>query len=349
MNSTNHTINVLVARSPSIIHELQVAKPTFRSRMEERMKRFFHLPKRKLPPFALGLVFFFTVTYIMAIVQVLIQNFSVKRKIDRNLPVFDTGFEVFPYIDEELLPDILVSSLLGFVFLTVFLSRGCSVMISLVRRFLTVLGLVYMIRTVSIAITLLPNPYPQCKASEMGHPMVDALRILAGYTKTCQDCFFSGHSVAISLACLIWFDYLNAKMWVRLLAIPVGATGAFIIISSHFHYSVDVMFGFLISFLIWKYYHSMIHRISRYLVRRKHDLLNKGGVHEIPSWWDLARHFLRNEVGELDCTELEHIERRTKAKDTIHVVSIILTIRFISWYESWDHILHVVPAHYEQV
>jgi membrane-associated phospholipid phosphatase len=337
-------------RSPGLNadHEHITTKP-WKVRLKTSLKNFFYIPPRKIPPFIVGLVFFLMIAYIMAIVQVLIQNFSVKRKIDRNLPVHDVGFEVLPYIDRDTLPDLLVSGMLALSFFSIFISRGCAIMIVLVRRFLTVLAVVYSIRTISIAITLLPNPFPQCKASEMGHPMVDALLILAGYAKTCQDCFFSGHSVAISLASLIWFDYLNARMLFRLLAIPAAIIGAVIIISCHFHYSVDVMFGFLISFLVWKYYHSIIHRISRYLVRRKRDLENKGGIHPV-SWWELARHFLKNEVGEVRCDELLPIEQKKQStKDTFHIVLIVMLLRFVTWYETWDDILVVNHKQYEQV
>jgi hypothetical protein len=322
----------------------------FKTKVTTQVKNFFYVPCRKFPPMIVACIFFISVTYIMAIVQVSIQNFSVKRGIDRNLPIYDVGFEVLPYSNHEHLPDLVVTGLMISVISIIFLNRGLQIFIDLVRRFLTVMGCVYAIRTISISITLLPNPFPQCKASQMGNPAVDALLILIGQTKTCQDCFFSGHSVAICLSVLVWYDYLKARLWIRMLSIPAALIGGFVIISSHFHYSVDVMFGFLISFFVWKYFHSFIHRISRYLVRRKEDLHHQQKHFTPKSWWSLTKHFLKTEVGRVDTNEIKPMENKPML-DSQHVFMTMIVLRFIVWYESWECLLVMESDErvYEQV
>ncbi|KAL0478870.1 sphingomyelin synthase-related protein [Acrasis kona] len=326
-------------------------------RAKSSVLNFFHVPLRKIAPFVSSAIFCIIITYIMAVAQVVVQNYSIKMKVDRNPPVFDLGFKILPYVHHETLPDYLTLGYLGISFLIILFTRKMSVAVDAARRLLIVLGVVFFIRAVSISVTWLPNPFPLCKASELGNPLVEALLILAAQAKTCQDCFFSGHSVAITLSCMLWYDYLNTKIWIRLLAIPAAFIGALVILLCRFHYTVDVIFGFLITFLMWKYYHMFLHRIERYLVKKHVEMLKKQKS-KPPSLYKLAKGFVRREMGQVeecdinyiqDVLKHEPIESHRKGKDDVRTIFVMAVLKAVTWHESWGYLLELPIMHYEQV
>jgi hypothetical protein len=302
----------------------------------QRVKRFFHVPLHKLPPFLISLFFLVGVTYAMAITQVAIEDYAVKHDLNQSARVFDTLFNILPVARDAHLADYFTLGFMGVVLVIVLLNRRLGIMVDIMRRIMFIMAVVYIIRTISISITLLPNPFKLCKSQPVGNYFVEAFYILVGAAQTCHDCFFSGHSVALCLVTMTYFDYLNAPLLVRLLIVPATLAGALIIIATHFHYSVDVLFGYMISFFIWKFFHHIVHHIERFLVRRR--MVEEERI----TYMELSKEFILNEIGQVETKEylrlVEPLERR-RSTDIIHVFLTSILLRAVVWFESLDFLL----------
>jgi len=111
-----------------------------------------------------------------------------------------------------------------------------------------------------------------CTALPMRNIFFLALTVATGFKVTCADVLYSGHTVNFTLAALIWYDYSRlCPLWPekeygvfdkipfnRIFAICWTCAGYFVIIATHFHYTVDVWIGFWMTYFVWSYYHEAI-------------------------------------------------------------------------------------------
>lgn len=116
----------------------------------------------------------------------------------------DLGFAVTPRIPTDFLADwwcygIIVFTLLRFVLTPM---RG-----TIIRRYVLVLGVLFLLRGATIVLTTLPNPQTTCVATATGNTWIEGFLIMFGIHKTCRDMFFSGHTVNMTIACLCWGRY----------------------------------------------------------------------------------------------------------------------------------------------
>lgn len=110
------------------------------------------------------------------------------------------------------------------------------------RRFMFIYGTVWLLRAFSIVLTVLPNPLEQCKAILHPNPFVAAWLLVFDINHTCADVFFSGHAVGITLFVLFWQRY--TKHWFfKIIMWILWVAGCFLIIATHYHYTIDVIFG----------------------------------------------------------------------------------------------------------
>jgi len=76
------------------------------------------------------------------------------------------------------------------------------------RRWLFMLGSLFFLRGISIIVTMLPNPLPNCETEAAKYnPFVGGIKILMGEITTCADVLYSGHTVNLSLCALIWNEF----------------------------------------------------------------------------------------------------------------------------------------------
>ncbi|KAL0477550.1 sphingomyelin synthase [Acrasis kona] len=340
LNMTNSTMYTTTYFGPG----LDDPEPIYTYTKKTIRQRITSILRRKMIPFVCALLFFCLIGYIMSMVQVYVQNLTNRLSLYNDRPIHDRGFVYLPHItDKSHIPDYYVISLFLVTLITIFINRNLLVVIDMCRRTLIIIGLIYIIRTISISITLLPNPYQQCQASPFEGYFYDALMVFLFQKTTCHDCFFSGHTVVISSVSLLWYDYLDCSLLFRLPAIVFAAVGASLIVMCHFHYSVDVMFGLLISYFIWKYYHSGTHRVERWLVRRQQHRWSRNKVVRQP-YTKLAKQFISREIGQVEndkdrrVKKAEPLEHR-KRVDNLNVYLTAAYIRVVIWFESWDDFL----------
>eukprot|EP00744_Colponema_vietnamica_P009424 GILI01013399.1.p1 GENE.GILI01013399.1~~GILI01013399.1.p1 ORF type:complete len:266 (-),score=41.86 GILI01013399.1:329-1126(-) len=119
------------------------------------------------------------------------------------------------------------------------------------------MGTMYSLRGISVIVTGLSNPYPPCQPLISKGAVETALNIMAGKNFTCGDVFFSGHTIYMTCMALVWQDYtpnriLKAWVWIA------TCGGYLVIICTHFHYTLDVLYGAALTASVWRFYHHII-------------------------------------------------------------------------------------------
>ena len=174
-------------------------------------------------------------------------------------PLLDVGFAVLPYIPSKSvgfsIPDLCSLGSATLIAVGIVFQFDPSSACILLRRVLLISGIAYLGRTFSVPLTLLPNPDAGCRAAL--HPdsfLLSVLLVPFGSTVTCADVFYSGHTIPITCALLVWKDYMRYSR-VRVLGFIISTAALFGIIATHFHYTVDVFYGVVVTLVVWRMYH----------------------------------------------------------------------------------------------
>jgi len=217
-----------------------------------------------------------------------------------NVPAADWALDV-----SEILIIISTTSILVLVFFhryrydMMLPPRWCDVkMLSdrrsiVMRRLFFLLGLLYLMRSITMYVTVLPvasTTYycsPKTNNTDAGVIIVRALRILLGLPlyplcipwKTilifhiefegmglsingqhvfCGDYIYSGHTVILTVTSLVIQEYTPQK-WYPLHALSwvVTLIGVIFVMVAHGHYTIDVLIAYYITTRLWWIYHTL--------------------------------------------------------------------------------------------
>jgi len=196
-----------------------------------------------------------------------------------NVTLWDVSFKYLPYVKTTTPCDVFAAGAPLFCILRFAVMPGpMSLRWTIVCRYLTIWGILWFCRAFTIVTTPLPNPDKSCKP-KITFPDSIFMEALANMPflpmfseMTCQDILYSGHTVALTLATLITVKYVRHAPWLSpsndwcsvstacsITWAIATLTGYFFIIASHFHYTVDVLVGSLMTVLVFNYYHTCIH------------------------------------------------------------------------------------------
>lgn len=251
-------------------------KPSRSRRLYARISPYF--------PLILSGVYMFFCTYFNNVLQVYGQ-YALDDKadtIDPN-PLPDIGHRILPHWAYTQICDYWVIAAYVITFLRfVFVPK---LRVLALRRYFTIHGTMFLLRGVSIFVTQLTVPQAGCEATVSGSPWVEALWIMTGHHQTCSDIMFSGHTTALTVLALIWTNYTRGEEWracygqnvpgfclPQLDAVndPISCTptvtlvwlyaiaGYVLIIDTHFHYTVDTFIAFVLTQLLFRWYHSYL-------------------------------------------------------------------------------------------
>ncbi|KAF4656368.1 hypothetical protein FOZ61_007018 [Perkinsus olseni] len=174
-------------------------------------------------------------------------------------PLPDLGFELLPYISSDYqgvrIPDVCMTLCVLGAAIMIFVKFGFDQGTIVLKRTLLLGAIGYTGRALSVPMTQLPNPDGSCKAVlDWNYPLLSILLVPFGLAHTCADVFYSGHSISVTLATMVWWDY-SSSMASRLFGLVWGLLTLTIIIATHFHYTIDVVYGVVITFAAWRLYH----------------------------------------------------------------------------------------------
>jgi hypothetical protein len=246
-------------------------------------------------PFCFSFVFFFVTLYINSLVQVWA---------DRNSPNWlpalpDIGHKLLPYWTFYSINNYYLLAAFVLVIIRYIFQRDIRLIV--LRRWLFLQAVMFIMRSISIYVTSLSVPLPGCNTTAVGSPPIEAFYIMAMIHATCGDVLFSGHTVTLTLCALAWTTYSKGEehypirwLWSRItgnreivrgrpgwLFPKLDSTGDplsfyittlfvwtftiigyLFIIATRFHYTVDVFLGYLLSKLTWDTYHYYIKSLA---------------------------------------------------------------------------------------
>mmetsp|Transcript_52562 Transcript_52562/g.112090 ORF Transcript_52562/g.112090 Transcript_52562/m.112090 type:complete len:402 (+) Transcript_52562:159-1364(+) len=246
-----------------------------------------------LPRLFVAILFFATGAYLNCISQAwLEQNIAgYYEKLcagplaDDDKALWDVTFKMLPKVRSTKPADCFAA--LGPIILVVrfvLIPGPLSLRWTIARRWLTIWGMVWFTRSLTIIVTPLPNPDRSCEPiiTWPNNIFMEALWIMLGQDLTCQDVMFSGHTVALTLPMMFLFQYIPITPWssfglsrswlslnsfVRMVGYAIILIGYYFIAGSRFHYTLDVLVGALVVVTMFSAYHN---RIELTWLRKQH-------------------------------------------------------------------------------
>lgn len=203
-------------------------------------------------------IYFVCGTYLMTLLQV----YSDRRHIQYYestskciLP--DFGHEMMEKTDLVPLLDVMVNVISIFAILCLLFHRKRQLYI---RRLGWMQATIHIIRGVTLFVTTLPNPYNSiCVNTDGKSVFLVALKVSFRLAVTCSDIVVSGHSATTLSALFLILLYTKFHKAIKIAFVLYVGVVDFLIISSRFHYTVDVVLGAIISTSVYVAYHWGVH------------------------------------------------------------------------------------------
>lgn len=233
-----------------------------------------------LPRLLFAVAFFFLGLYMNSLSQAWLQR-NMSGYYEKMCPgphktLWDITFKVLPYVPTTRPADLFASAAPAYLVLRFIVFPGpLSLRWTILCRWLTVWGTIWMVRSLTIVVTPLPNPDHTCKPiiSFPDNLFAEAFMIAITKDLTCQDVMFSGHTVALTLSTLFISKYTSVAPWssigasrawisvstfVNVFGSLFVVTGYYFIAASHFHYTLDVLVGALVTYTMFRAYHNRL-------------------------------------------------------------------------------------------
>lgn len=158
------------------------------------------------------------------------------------------------------------------------------------RRLFIIIGLLYLYRSVTMFVTVLPvssKTYYCSPKSNTTSPLLVLKRtfyLISGFGLSingkhtyCGDFIYSGHTMVLVLSYLIVAEYSPKKLWPVHWALWGSALlGVSFVLLSHGHYTVDVVIAYYVTTRLYWTYHSLLvtpHRAgngyNHYMIQRE--------------------------------------------------------------------------------
>ncbi|KAI7832154.1 hypothetical protein BX661DRAFT_179901 [Kickxella alabastrina] len=183
-----------------------------------------------------------------------------------HLMIQDQFLEMLPLLKQAWISDKLVGSSVIICII------GCSVLatgwrqrLTLIRRIAWMVAILYFIRSITISVTTLPPSINTCEITvpqSMWQVIKATPDILAGNIGQCTDKIFSGHTAILVISTLFWLRY--ATHW-AFIAYSVVHTfiGIMSVLTTRYHYTVDVVLGFLLTYFVHHVYYTALDQAIR--------------------------------------------------------------------------------------
>lgn len=262
------------------------------------------------PQLLFAVLFFCATAYLNSMMQLVAEQ----RKATTDKPLDDVGHSLFPFLDFPRLNDILIGV---FLLMTVIrFGSAKSLRWVVLRRYLLIQGALFFFRSMTVALTSLTLPGLKCTSNVSGHWGIEAILVAIGYHHTCADLLFSGHTATNILLAHIWSFYSRGEEWqlccgpavhhmpfltptltatgdvdsvhlTMLLAWMFSFANIFVILATHFHYSVDCVLGVIITTLTFRLYHLAIKAAGERTSLSARFLLWLEGMQIVPGSMDV--------------------------------------------------------------
>lgn len=186
-------------------------------------------------------------------------------------PLRDVVFQVLPDWSawRGWLPDALLSPLVIGCFLVNVLWRQDKVLRYqgwiVLRRYLLILTLLYIFRTITFIVTTVPSPMDDCRPMYIKKDDEEALhkylvlfgRMASGKVTACTDNIYSGHTTLITVSVWCFMQYSGA-IALKIYAFIHGFIALLAILLCRLHYTVDVIVAMIVASFVYVTVHYLI-------------------------------------------------------------------------------------------
>ncbi|XP_070544343.1 sphingomyelin synthase-related protein 1-like [Ptychodera flava] len=185
--------------------------------------------------------------------------------------------EKYPPLPDIILDNVPLSPLAGTASEVILVILGATLVIVsvlhkhrmiIIRRFLCMVGTLYLLRDVTIGVTSLPECGQGIPCThEHEYTVQERLKLAfmtfvkLGLTSTggrlCGAYIFSGHAMMMTNMAFFITEYTPKKLYaLKVLSWVLCFSGMICVLASHGHYTVDVVLGFYITYSMFVHYHS---------------------------------------------------------------------------------------------
>jgi NhaP-type Na+/H+ or K+/H+ antiporter len=226
--------------------------------------------------FFLVVIVWMIIMYSMALLQVrsdtahLIQQPNVPPLYD---PVItqSSGWNVQRDVPDFLMLFAILST---FIFIAFDAQRKVPLLLFL-QRLLLITGILYIIRAITISVTTLPPPNPNCQPKyardAVSYAEYAMGQIIGDFT--CTDLIFSGHTLTLMIAALTIDWYFSYRFMVPLFYL-LAVVGTLTIVASRMHYTVDVVLSWILCFVVYNCFHEVVNQNASEQTKLKRPRIN---------------------------------------------------------------------------
>ncbi|KAI9493870.1 PAP2 superfamily C-terminal-domain-containing protein [Zychaea mexicana] len=183
----------------------------------------------------------------------------------------DLMHDAFPRVENYLTVNYLLLTTLLYTTLGFALqSPDWTTRIVVLRRWLVIMGAIYIFRGICVAVTTLPSSrVNNCVPSDIalngsaGARFSFLFRQIGGQLSPCTDNIFSGHTSAMMSCVMVWRIHTRVRRIFSWIAYLIVLAALLMILFTRFHYTVDVLLAVYITYSAWYMYMDTILEASK--------------------------------------------------------------------------------------
>ncbi|XP_022316202.2 sphingomyelin synthase-related protein 1-like [Crassostrea virginica] len=218
----------------------------------------------------LSFIYVFTVFLVTAFIMVIVHERV--PDVEKYPPLPDIFLDNVPFIPWAFHAAEMIGMGLGAVWITILFFHKHRFI--LMRRMFSLLGTLFLLRSVCMLITSLsvPSKHLACEKKTYGDiwaKLGRAFEIWSGLgmtstgVRTCGDYMFSGHTVILTMLNFFITEYTPRKLYyLHTCSWMANMFGVFLILAAHEHYSIDVFIAFYLTSRLFLYYHTLANNRS---------------------------------------------------------------------------------------
>lgn len=148
----------------------------------------------------------------------------------------------------------------------------------ILKRVCMVYGTLMLMRSVTLLVTSLPDPYLLCDLRTPGTydwsdmPWLNVATDVIGMfgpndreSLTCGDLIFSGHTVLFVLCALVWHTYYKSFGVInpcKLLIWVLSVVGTVLLLVTRMHWTIDILLAYYVTVTLWNFYHAVCNNLQ---------------------------------------------------------------------------------------
>ncbi|CAA9989080.1 sphingomyelin synthase 1, putative [Plasmodium knowlesi strain H] len=178
-------------------------------------------------------------------------------------PLKDRVHELYKEVPSFMKAAFINSNIMFFLIITLLrfgLFSPILISISMFIRLLLMLSSIYCVRSIFIYVTTIPCPIPTCQPvrnKNLLENLYTTYLIITAQVYECTDLIISGHTAFTTVLKFFWMFY-EKKIYIKAVLFLYCLFIYGMIVISRFHYTVDVLMGYVFGSTVFLFYHCLL-------------------------------------------------------------------------------------------